>query len=218
MKLVAVFAHFLAQFDPTPQPVNPALPPLVLVHGILCDENYMLRMTRYFQAQGREVYAPSLKPNNGSAKLEDLAAQLRDFVDKKLPGRRFDLVAHSMGGLVSRYYVQRLGGDARVRQLITMATPNHGTLYSHFLPGTGVRQMHPKSDFLQELNADTETWKRVPLTNFYTSLDLVIIPYTSSLMPGGRNIKTWALTHPSYIISKAQFRAVGKALESSPGL
>ena len=215
MKLVAVIANFLTQFDPPALPVDASLPPVVLVHGIHCNAVYLTRLERFFRAQGREVITPSLTPNHGTAKLEDLAAQLRDVIDNKLPsGQRFDLVSHSMGGLVARYYVQRLGGAARTRQLITMATPNHGTWLAYLHPGAGARQMRPGSDFLRELNADRETWKQVPMVNFYTPLDLVIVPFTSSKMPGEKNQQCWALTHPSFIVSRTQFKAVGDVLAS----
>jgi triacylglycerol lipase len=97
-----------------------------------------------------------------------------------------------------------------------MATPNHGTQFSYLHPGAGAMQMRPHSDFLRSLNADLRIWNQVRLTNFYTPLDLIIVPYSSSRMPVGTNIRTWALTHPSYIASLTQFRAVNQALNGAP--
>lgn len=213
MKLVAIIANLLCHNDPAPVEVNPSLPPVLLVHGIHCDALYMARLERFLRASGRRVVTPSLKPCHGSARLEELAAQLKEVADRELPGQRFDIVSHSMGGLISRYYVQKLGGDARARRLITMATPNHGTILARLHPGQGARQMQPGSAFLEALNADDEVWQRVPLINFYTPCDLVIIPFTSSRMKAGRNIRTWALTHPSYMLSMKQFRALRRVLD-----
>lgn len=39
----------------------------------------------------------------------------------------FDLIGHSNGGLVSRYYIENLGGDEHVRKLITIDTPHYGS-------------------------------------------------------------------------------------------
>ena len=36
---------------------------------------------------------------------------------------RIHVIGHSMGGLIARYYVQRLGGDERVHTLVTLGTP-----------------------------------------------------------------------------------------------
>ena len=43
---------------------------------------------------------------------------------------KIDIVAHSMGGLVARYYIENLGYDNRVDKLITVCTPHWGTGYA----------------------------------------------------------------------------------------
>ena len=65
-----------------------------------------------------------------------------------------------MGGLVSRYYVQRLGGIERVRRLITISTPHQGTLWAHMVGNPGSRQMRPGSAFLSKLNHDAAMLER----------------------------------------------------------
>jgi len=63
-----------------------------------------------------------------------------------------DLVGHSLGGLIARYYVQRLGGHARVAIAVTIATPHAGTLAAWLLsPLPLVRQLRPGSELLAEL-------------------------------------------------------------------
>jgi len=42
------------------------------------------------------------------------------------PNRRGTLVAHSMGGIVARWYIEKLGGHQFVRRLVTVGTPHHG--------------------------------------------------------------------------------------------
>ncbi|CAM5527705.1 hypothetical protein SMICM304S_05241 [Streptomyces microflavus] len=64
--------------------------------------------------------------------------------------REVDIVGHSLGGLIARYYVQRLGGDRRVRTLVTLGTPHGGTAVA---PGAGihpiVRQMRGGSALMR---------------------------------------------------------------------
>ncbi len=57
------------------------------------------------------------------------ALKLKDYVDKEFPNRtqKVDLVAHSMGGLVARIYIQSLGGSDRVHSLVMMGTPHRGS-------------------------------------------------------------------------------------------
>ncbi len=203
----------LSTFDPAPAPVNAAKRPVVLVHGIYCSGRAMTRLAQYLRAQGREVYTPSLTPSSGVVPLEVLAKQLSDFADQKLHGRKFDLVAFSMGGLISRYYLQRLGGLERVPNFITMATPHNGTKAAYALGAPGVLQMRPGSTFLRDLDSDADRLRSIKFTSFYTPLDLVILPARSSEMPQARNVRLWAALHPSWIFEKRCLRAVEVALE-----
>jgi hypothetical protein len=43
---------------------------------------------------------------------------------------KVNLIAHSMGGLVSRYYIQALGGKDAVSKLVMLGTPNQGAMDS----------------------------------------------------------------------------------------
>lgn len=58
------------------------------------------------------------------------AEQLKAFIDRKVPNKdtKVDIVAHSMGGLIARLYVQSFGGDQRVNNLIMFGTPHQGSV------------------------------------------------------------------------------------------
>jgi pimeloyl-ACP methyl ester carboxylesterase len=60
----------------------------------------------------------------------DSAKSLQAFIDAtpQLRGGTFDLVAHSMGGIVSRIYLQELGGAKQVRKVIYLGTPFAGSM------------------------------------------------------------------------------------------
>src|SRR5688500_8203209 len=102
-------------------PPKPESAPVVLVHGIYSSSRDMARMARHLRSHGREVFTPDLSPNCGRAGIDELAQQLAEFTETHLQGRKFDLVGFSMGGLVSRYYVQRLGGADRVTHFVTVS-------------------------------------------------------------------------------------------------
>jgi triacylglycerol lipase len=117
-----------------------------------------------------------------------------------------------MGGLVARHYLQRLGGIGKVNRFITMATPHNGTHLARLGSLPGWVQMRPGSDFLRDLASDADVLRGVGFTSFYTPLDAVIVPATSSVMPQARNIRMWAATHPSFILERRCIRAVAAAL------
>lgn len=63
-----------------------------------------------------------------AAELAKRVEQWRAQLDN--PDTRFRIVAHSMGGLVAKYYVARLGGHKHVDRLILLGTPNDGSAKS----------------------------------------------------------------------------------------
>jgi pimeloyl-ACP methyl ester carboxylesterase len=62
-----------------------------------------------------------------------------------------DIIGHSMGGVVGRYYVQLLGGDGAVANLVTIGTPHIGTDVSEFGVGHPTRELLVGSTLLQRL-------------------------------------------------------------------
>jgi pSer/pThr/pTyr-binding forkhead associated (FHA) protein len=60
-----------------------------------------------------------------------LAERVQAWRAKRLGSRaKIVIVAHSVGGLVSRYWIERLGGKDQVERLIQMGTPNYGLVRS----------------------------------------------------------------------------------------
>lgn len=65
-----------------------------------------------------------------SGPIEDSAAQLGTFVNSVLGAtgaKQVDLVGHSQGGMMPRYYITFLGGTKTVNSLVGIAPSNHGT-------------------------------------------------------------------------------------------
>lgn len=188
--------------------------PIILIHGIKDDARKMEPMARYLQAGGRTVYTVTLRPSFGQVGLEVLAEQLRDFVETNIdPAEKIDLVGFSMGGLVCRYYLQRLDGLSKVGSLITLGTPHHGTWTAYILQNIGSKQMRPKSEFLNDLNHDADTLKQVQCVSIWTPFDLIILPSTSSRISFGKNIRTWRLVHPGLVWSKKSMKIVETLLK-----
>jgi triacylglycerol lipase len=186
---------------------------VVLVHGIWDTSRVFARMSKYLADRGFRPLAVDLKPSDGSVGLDKLAEQLREFVERDLaPGESFDLVGFSMGGLVSRYYVQRLGGIDRVGRLITIASPHRGTYWAYTAGNVGSRQMRPGSEFLVELNRDMGSLELVKVASIWTPLDLMIVPAGSSRLGVGEEFRVVVGLHAWLARSRACFELVGRAL------
>lgn len=111
--------------------------PLVLVHGLMGFERIQVAgytMATYFPGivgkivgAGNRVLVPSLSATGG---VEARAEQLKAFVDKHSADEPVHLIAHSMGGLDSRYMISCLGMSERVLSLTTLGTPHRGTVFA----------------------------------------------------------------------------------------
>jgi triacylglycerol lipase len=186
---------------------------VLLLHGLSDTQAIFTRMAADLSQQGYTIFSLDLKPANASLGLEVLADQVAHYVANQLPADiSFNLVGFSMGGIVGRYYVQRLGGIERVQRLITVASPHQGTLSAYTSPHLGSVQMRPNSSFLKALNDDIALLEQLNFTSIWTPLDLMILPAHSSQIAIGKNVQIPILTHTGMVTHPAGIRAVATAL------
>ena len=187
--------------------------PVVLIHGISDTKAVFWKMSAYLERMGWSVHSLNLTPNNGTLGLDQLAQQVGDYIARNFePEQTLDLVGFSMGGLVSRYYIQRLGGIERVQRYINISAPNNGTLTAYLLSRIGCLQMRPKSEFLQDLNQDYQMLDRLNFTRLWTPFDLMIFPANSSQMPVGNEVEIPVLLHAWMLTDRRCLKAVAAAL------
>jgi triacylglycerol lipase len=187
--------------------------PVVLVPGIFDTAAAYRRMAPTLQEAGHDTHAISLEPGTGRLGLDVLASQLHQFVEERIgPEAPFHLVGFSMGGLVARYYLKRLGGAARVRRFVSISSPHHGSYSACLLPNAACRQMRPGSSFLAELNRDWVLLAPVSCLSLWTPFDLSIIPPRSAVMPVGDVVRVPVAAHPFMINDRRCIRYVREFL------
>jgi triacylglycerol lipase len=195
-------------------PVNDEIKnPVILVHGFHDTASTMRHLAKYLQKSGWKVYSVTLYPSSGQVGMDVLASQLDEFVKKNIPAnQKFDLVGYSMGGLISRYYVQRLGGLQHIEHFITVSTPHHGTRIAGLLNNDGIKQMRINSNFINDLNVDIETLGQLKVTSIWTPLDLTIRPASSSHIDIGDEAKIWCPLHFLMVHNHHCMQAIERAL------
>ncbi|GBE90610.1 lipase class 2 [Nostoc cycadae WK-1] len=193
--------------------INQTHNPVLLIHGIGDTEAVFRKMQNYLQDKGWSVYALNLVPNNGDVGLDVLAQQVADYINVTFePEQKLDIVGFSMGGIVSRYYVQRLQGIERVQRFITISSPHYGTVMAYGSWRPGCEQMRPHSNFLKDLNSDAVMLKQLNFTSIWTPYDLMIVPAKSSQMPIGTEVIIPAASHPWMLTDSRSLAAVATAL------
>ncbi len=230
--LCALAASATAAADPPPAGANDfecepsaAHPrPVVLVHGLgatmganwgynsprLAGAGYCVFALTY--GQRSEQDNPAYQPG-GVERMEKSSKELKAFVAEVLDAtgaRKVDLIGHSEGTVMPRYYLERRGGVKFVKRFIALTPLWRGTnlasladfrdLASGFdLSGpiidgvSGFCASCPQflrgSDYLSDLNTDGEAIPGIIHTNIATRYDELVQPYTSGLMSdGGTNI------------------------------
>ena len=188
--------------------------PVLLIHGIDDTITVFDVLSDYLRDRGwPAVHALDLLPNNGDVGLDQLAAQVHDYVEQQLSDApHIDLVGFSMGGLVGRYYLQRLGGLQRVRRFVTLSSPHNGTWTAYLRSNLGVSQMRPNSEFLQDLNATVEELAQVEFASIWTPYDLMIVPPESSRLPVGTMRQLPVLAHPFMVSDERSLAMVAELL------
>jgi triacylglycerol esterase/lipase EstA (alpha/beta hydrolase family) len=144
----------------------------------------------------------------GTGDIAASAQQLAAFVSQVLAATgaaKVDLVGHSQGGMMPRYYINFLGGSATVSTLVALAPSNYGTTLdglttfarllglSSLINGglstlcQACVEQEQGSSFLAHLNADP-TAATVTYTVIESTGDEVVTPYTNAFLPAGPNV------------------------------
>ncbi|MBE9095844.1 triacylglycerol lipase [Tychonema sp. LEGE 07203] len=187
--------------------------PVLLVHGMRDTKLIFSTMSARLTELGWCVHSLNLTPSDGSLGLELLAQQVAGYVCATFaPEQPIDIVGFSMGGIVSRYYIQRLGGINRVQRFIAISSPHNGTWAAYTNGGKGCVQMRPGSAFLKDLNRDAALLEKLNFTSIWTDWDFVILPAASSQMSAAKEVKLSVFTHAMMVRHSSSLKSVAEAL------
>jgi pimeloyl-ACP methyl ester carboxylesterase len=157
--------------------VTEAGTPILLLHGMADNHSIFALLRRGLLRRGfSRVFSM-----NYSVRTKDVrtaAVQLAEEIERiatETGFERIHVVAHSLGGVVARYYVTRLGGDERVHTLVTLGSPHGGTLLAHLVPASLLRQLRPGSAFMKELNQPAPDC-RTRVIAFWSDTDEAVVP------------------------------------------
>jgi triacylglycerol lipase len=204
--------------------------PVLLLYGLLSTRRSCQVLERRLRSDGYGVFSIDLGGLGGAfntRSIDECAERVRDKVERlyaRYPLGPLSIIGHSKGGLIGRYYVARLGGDARVRTLLTLGTPHQGTPSAYLGCATvgwlapSVWQMTPRSAFLRRLNLGP--WPAgVRLVSLYSRED-GCTPFPSGVLdvrrPGDfANVEQVGLRHRDFLVARSAYGVIRRELASA---
>ncbi|WP_010309632.1 alpha/beta hydrolase [Synechococcus sp. CB0101] len=174
-----------------------------MVHGLLDTPAVFGRLRQQLAGRRELLISPALPLRLGRTSVQEAARLLDRELEWMAP--RFgvmDVLGFSMGGVIARTWIQRLGGERRTRRFISLGSPQQGTWTaqpwsSRLFPG--LADLKPGSPLLQGLNSDLEGLRRVECHSFYSALDLAVVPAWSAVLPVGSQRVLPVATHPQLL-------------------
>ncbi len=197
--------------------VEAAGTPIILVHGIIDNHTVFALLRRGLARRGfGRVISLNYSPlTDDIRRVAKRLSTLIERVCRETGYERVHVVGHSMGGLIARYYVQRLGGDQRVHTLITLGSPHEGTMPAMLVPHSVVKQLRPESDVVTEL-AEPAEGCQTRMVAIWSDLDQMIMPKRNARIVhpdlNARNVFIKGIGHMSLPVDGRVVHEIGATL------
>ena len=201
--------------------------PVLLLYGFMATRRVFEVFERRLRRDGYCVWSINLGglfDAFNTRGIDESAEKVRDKVERLYA--RYDLgplsiIGHSKGGLIGRYYVKRLGGDRRVKTLITLGTPHNGTPTAYIGCATmgafakSVWQMTPMSPFIRRLKMGAFP-RSVRFASVYSKADRVS-PFPCAILethaqPNLFNVEVPDVGHHDLMLKRSVYEAVRREL------
>jgi len=201
--------------------------PVLLLHGFLGTRRVLGVLERRLRRDGYCVWSINLGgllSAFNSRGIDECAELVKEKVER-LYGRYqlgpLSIIGHSKGGLIGRYYVKRLGGDRRVKKLITLAAPHNGTPTAYLGCATvgvlakSVWQMTPMSPFIRRLKIGAFP-RGVRFVSIYSKADR-FSPFPCCILEDGGtenlvNIEVAGVAHREFVYKRSVYELVRREL------
>ncbi len=193
--------------------------PIIYVPGYGAPPFHGLYFRNRLEVEGFDTCEADL-PYLQTGDVKRSAAILAVEVQKaryRFDAEKVNLVGHSLGGVIARYYLQKMGGWKYVHRAVYLGTPHHGVYWAVFgLMTKAGRQLMPGGKFIEDLNSDPARCRNRKCLSIISNFDEMIIPRSSGILECGYN-KTvnWPVGHWGMVFSN---KAIGWIVDFFDGI
>ena len=177
--------------------------PIILIHGLWNTSSIFSLISSKLDEKEVEYFAPTLNHAFGMTsivKLTNLMDQL--IVEKYGVEQEIDILGFSMGGIIGRYWINKLNGHKRTKRFMTIGSPHNGTLTSQLVPKypfRGISEMKINSSLLRDLANYDYFLNDIECISFFTYWDLMVFPGWRANLNVGEKISLNIFKHRNLV-------------------
>ena len=181
--------------------------PIILIHGLWNTSSIFSFITSKLDEQGLEYFAPTLNHSFGMTSIIELTNLMDQLILEKYGlQQEIDVLGFSMGGVIGRYWINKFNGYKRTKRLITIGSPQNGTLTSQLVPKypfRGISEMKINSSFLRDLANYDYFLNDIDCISFFTYWDLMVFPGWRANLNVGEKISLNIFKHRNLVRNPA---------------
>ncbi len=185
---------------------------VVFVHGFVCNRALWNPWMHRQRAAGVPFAAVNLEPVFGSIDHYPRIVESAVRAVEACTGVPPVIVAHSMGGLAVRAWIDVYQARHRVHRIVTIASPHHGTWLARFAFMSNARQMRIGGTWLKQLASREPSPPGDKFTCFYGHCDNIVFPASTATLQGADNVHLPATAHVHMVSHPAVWRDVERWL------
>lgn len=193
--------------------------PVLCVHGLFLNSTSMWGIRRCLGRLGRPTRGVFMGVPIPTPMVyaRPLARVMRELADR-FPAEGFDVVTHSIGGVITREVLRQHPDLAtKIHRIVTLGSPHHGTAAVRWIKfGPIYKMLALNSDYLRELPTFRALAPKVQATTVATKHDLVVYPVETSHLEGAHPVNLTGVNHLGLMTDPRALDEIEKAFSESP--
>ena len=181
--------------------------PIILIHGLWNTSSIFSLISSKLDEKEVEYFAPTLNHAFGMTSIVELANLMDQLIVEKYGlEQEIDILGFSMGGIIGRYWINKLNGHKRTKRFITIGSPHNGTLTSQLVPKypfRGISEMKINSSLLRDLANYDYFLNDIDCISFFTYWDLMVFPGWRAKLNVGEKISLNIFKHRNLVRNPA---------------
>lgn len=206
--------------------------PVILIHGTISSKNVWQNLVLRLREDDFVVFSPDYGVH-GTQDIPTSAQDIGAYIEQVLAAtgaEAVDIVGHSQGGLLARYWINELGGEDYVHHLITLGAPHQGTTLMGMLGNMFTTDMSQRvaaatirrifgaagmqqvigSPLMETLAASPETRNHIRYTCYATRNDATVVPHENAFL--GDRQPTIPHDHEDFHLEAGHSNDTGEAI------